>query len=998
MSDKLKQFHAILEDMFQLNQADLDFGIYRIMNQKRQEINRFLNDDLVPQVEAAFAQAGGDKKALLERELEKLVDSLRDAGATPDMITQMPKIKELQERLSATEQGAGALADEVFSHLTNFFRRYYKEGDFISLPRYKDGVYAIPYNGEEIKLHWANADQYYIKTTEYFRDYVFRLENGKAVHFKIVDASTEQDNNKAEKDKERRFILSQEDTVSVENDELVIRFVYQAMKEKQNKLNLTTIKILQKILGEAQLADFSGVWQIVPTEKDPKRTLLEKHLNDYTAKNSFDYFIHKNLGGFLRRELDFYIKNEVMYLDDLDTENEVKAHQYLNKVKVIKSLGNKIIAFLAQLEDFQKKLWLKKKFVVETNYCLTLDRVPEEFYEEIIANKAQLEEWKRLFAIEEVKGYVEPLTVEFLQSNPFLVLDTASFSREFKERLLASMDDIDGKMDGLLIHSENFQALSFLYARYKGKIDCIYADPPYNAKSSEILYKNAYKHSSWISFMHDRIMLSSKFKTKEASLITAIDENEVSNLLQLIHGCLPNWTKSCISIIHNPAGVQGDNFSYSHEYAIFAFENIKNIIGKTDRDKESEEAFRDWGGTSARTLAKNCFYPIYVKDNNIVGFGDVCSDDYHPGDSNIINGAIVEIYPVSEDGVERKWVFARDTVEDILDELSVSERNGILSIRRTKTKTRYKTVWQDTKYYANIYGSKLLNNIMGNKVFDFPKSLYTVQDCLWAVNSVRNKDATVLDYFAGSGTTAHAVINLNRKDKGSRKYILVEMGEYFDSVTKPRVQKVIYSKDWKDGKPVSREGSSHMFKYMRLESFEDTLNNLELRRTDAQQIQLELHDKVREEYLLSYMLELESQDSPSLLNLDAFRNPFDYTLNITRRNESRPVVVDLPETFNYLLGLTVRQSEVVRDFKVIRGELPSGERALIIWRNLNEKSNQDLEDFLDRSGYNPRDNEFDRIYVNGDNYIENRRTEGERWKVLLIEEEFKRLMFDLRDL
>ena len=89
---------------------------------------------------------------------------------------------------------------------------------------------------------------------------------------------------------------------------------------------------------------------------------------------------------------------------------------------------------------------------------------------------------------------------------------------------------------------------------------------------------------------------------------------------------------------------------------------------------------------------------------------------------------------------------------------------------------------------------------------------------------------------------------------------------------------------------------------------------------------------------------------------------------------------------------------MVRGFKIIRGELPSGERALIIWRNLNEKSNQDLEEFLDRSGYNPRDNEFDRIYVNGDNHIENRRTEGERWKVLLIEEEFKRLMFDVRDL
>ena len=163
-------------------------------------------------------------------------------------------------------------------------------------------------------------------------------------------------------------------------------------------------------------------------------------------------------------------------------------------------------------------------------------------------------------------------------------------------------------------------------------------------------------------------------------------------------------------------------------------------------------------------------------------------------------------------------------------------------------------------------------------------------------------------------------------------------------------------------------------------------------------MQLDLHDQAREEYLLSYMLDLESQGSQSLLNLDDFSNPFDYKLNITRRNESRLQVIDLPETFNYLLGLTVRQSEVVRGFKVIRGELPNGERALIIWRNLNEKSNQDLEEFMDSSAYNPRDNEFDRIYINGDNHIENRRAEGDRWKVLLIEEEFKRLMFDVRDI
>ena len=319
-----------------------------------------------------------------------------------------------------------------------------------------------------------------------------------------------------------------------------------------------------------------------------------------------------------------------------------------------------------------------------------------------------------------------------------------------------------------------------------------------------------------------------------------------------------------------------------------------------------------------------------------------------------------------------------------------------MQIMLPKYTEQFKTMWYSSLYNAGDYGTKILTNMgIDKSLFEYPKSIYTVADCIFAVSDSGDK---ILDYFAGSGTTAHAVINLNREDQGFRKYILVEMGEYFDTVTKPRIQKVIYSEDWKDGKPLSRKGSSHMFKYIRLESYEDTLNNLELRRSEAQQMQLDLHDQAREEYLLSYMLDLESQGSPSLLNLDDFSNPFDYKLNITRRNESHPLVIDLPETFNYLLGLTVRQSEVVRGFKVIRGELPNGERALIIWRNLNKKSNQDLEEFMDSSAYNPRDNEFDRIYINGDNHIENRRAEGDRWKVLLIEEEFKRLMFDVRDI
>ncbi|MDD7722763.1 MAG: site-specific DNA-methyltransferase, partial [bacterium] len=383
-----------LQEIFMMDHAELDFGIYRIMNQKRSEIEHFLRFELLPQVKTVLADA-----------------------------------KDTSE-------------SEVFSHLVTFFGRYYDNGDFISKRRYKDNTYAIPYNGEEVKLHWANADQYYIKSSEYFRDYTFVLPTSRRkVHFVLKDVSTEQNNNKAANNMERRFALYRPETAGepfyeVKEEELSIFFTYELMPKgtKQNDLMAEAFSQIKDIVPET-FAELLTVKS--PTEKNLTRTLLEKHLTDYTAKNSFDYFIHKDLGGFLRRELDFYIKNEVMLLDDLDVQH---IESQLNIIKAIKQVGEKIIRMLAQLEDFQKKLWLKKKFVVQSDYCITLDRVPRKLYPEILANDHQREEWVRLFAIDEIKGdlvsvgYSVPLTLEFLDQNPFLVLDTAFFSKQFKHK------------------------------------------------------------------------------------------------------------------------------------------------------------------------------------------------------------------------------------------------------------------------------------------------------------------------------------------------------------------------------------------------------------------------------------------------------------------------------------------------------------------------------------------------------------------------------------
>ncbi|MDP9353024.1 MAG: site-specific DNA-methyltransferase, partial [Chloroflexota bacterium] len=252
----------------------------------------------------------------MQAELEERQRTARTLGMDEAAINDLPPIRELRAKLAETAD-ATSVEGEIYSDLYTFFSRYYKDGDFVSLRRYKPGVYAIPYEGEEVKLHWANADQYYVKSSEAFQDYRFRLPDGRYVHFKLAAAVTERDNNKAADGQERRFVLRAEDPVEEVGGELHVYFEYRPGGEKQVELNRRAVARLME-LPDAE-AWKEGLSAPAPTQSAPGRTCLEKHLADYTARNSFDYFIHKDLGGFLRRELDFFLKNEVLHVDDLDT-------------------------------------------------------------------------------------------------------------------------------------------------------------------------------------------------------------------------------------------------------------------------------------------------------------------------------------------------------------------------------------------------------------------------------------------------------------------------------------------------------------------------------------------------------------------------------------------------------------------------------------------------------------------------------------------------------
>ncbi|MBC8277305.1 MAG: hypothetical protein H8E46_03680 [FCB group bacterium] len=561
-----------LKELFQLDQPDLDFGFYRIMHAKAGQVTEFLENDLLKHIEDAFGQVDDADKDTKRRAYDAAIKQAEEFGAPEPL--KAPAVFEAKAELEAIADRT-ANEGEIYDHLYRFFERYYDNGDFMSRRYFtretenRASSYAIPYDGEEVKLVWANMDQYYIKTAEYFNNYSFDLCKGikiqrelnakkkfkgtdelglddevipttpLLVHFKIVDATEGEHGNIKEDDKTQRyFIIHRDNPVELNDDgELIINFEYRPDPEKtgqegpwKERRRTEAVEVILKTLETIPEASEYKSWlkYSAPTEKNKARTILDKYILQYTAKNSMDYFIHKDLGTFLKRELDFYIKNEIMRLDDIENADAPAAESYLLKLRVLRKIARKIVDFLAQLEDFQKKLWLKKKFVTETNYCLTLDRVPEALYPQIIANQAQIEEWKTLYHIQEITGdlatvaYSEPLTVEFLRENPYLMIDTCHFDDKFREALLTSIDNLDETTDGLMIHSENFQALNLLQERYKEQVKCIYIDPPYNTDALPILYKNNYKHSSWGTLFSNRLINGKKLLKSNGIQCTTI--------------------------------------------------------------------------------------------------------------------------------------------------------------------------------------------------------------------------------------------------------------------------------------------------------------------------------------------------------------------------------------------------------------------------------------------------------------------------------------------
>ncbi len=922
--DKFKNF---LKEIFRINLQDLDFGIYKIMKMKQDIILKFIDDDLVHIVDLVISGFPNKEQ---------------------NMMT------------------------DVFNLSYEFLSRYYSDGDFIPKIRYGGrDKYMIPYKGQEVELYWATRNSYFVKTTEYFTNYSFIVSNPLIpdtrykVNFKIKDA----DLNKNFVASENKYFFIAEDPIIVHGDEVDIFFNYRPIRDDGNEVflgNEKTVRDTIKQKAEESVLNnapkhLREILSGKTKENETERSIIRRHIDIYFRKNESDYFIVKNLKAFLNSELDNFVKNEILILDAEFKVPEKKALL----AKTVSSLCKQIIEQISQIEDFERRLWVKKKFVYNVNYVITLDKIAHtvngiDTIRKLLNHKGmgnQIEEWANLGIIGSdfnTKRLLENgLDGQILNEEyKFLTIDTKHF-KDIENNIISSFEYLDNNLDGWLIHSENYQALNTILPKFKDQVQTIYIDPPYNTGEDEFIYKDRFQNASWLTMLENRLTISTKLMSDEGTSFISIgdtikstarihSESRLGVLCDEIFG-ENNFVANFVRKSGTAPRQDIKHIANYHDYILCYAKNIDKAkinrkIADISRLRQEDEYLGERGkfdlnqlDRGSKQYSKSLDYSVKIPKETpiIVLEGKSFNKIQAPED--------IEIWPKG-DPEDRRWIFtwSKEKVEwGIQNDFIVFRKiNGKWKIYYKEyelvdnsNKPRERTNPYDTLIldYQNELGTSEIVNLFGKRLFDYPKPSELIK---YLLKIGSDKNSLVFDFFSGSGTTAHAVMKLNKEYGSKRKFILAEIGDYFNTIIIPRLKKIAYSFNWKNGKPQDSNGLGIFFKYYDLEQYEDSLNNIKIKEQQN-------YDKLKP-YLIEYILKYGTSDSDVFINKGMLSDPFNIKMKIVQGGIEQETTIDLIETFNLWYGLNTEKNisiyNVDRRYVFVNGKKDK-QGVIIIWRN-----------------------------------------------------------------
>ena len=1005
-----------LYELFRIEDFELDFGIFKILQFKRKQIEKFINS-----------------------EIENILDS------------------------SWTQQ----TADTLYEHIYNFFSRYYDNGDFIIKRRHsKTGKYMFLYNGEDVNIHWNTMDQYYIKSSDYFPAFSWKL-NDITIMFQTSKENIQLEKANAKEQANKYFFIKKIE--NKKNNKIEFTFSYKELEVHEIKKIYEMIQ--SKSLTQTEINKYNSKIILESLHPDIKSLLEKKHkkingeeseyselewkLQRFTGKNTIDFFIHKDLKKFLQQELEYYLKSEMIDIQSILTivnsvnslktykelkkegeeqegekqegekqeeeeqegeeqegeeqeEKEQMRHKHNNNIKnqvnsqhkiatieiipVFINICSKIIDFLSQIEEFQKILWEKPKFIINTDYLITLDMISEEYYAEILQNSSQIEEWKNLNLIssnedrprkdKKLESYTDKenqceinIDIEYLKTHPTLMIDTKFFDQKFKLKILQPIENLEEKITGILIHSDNFHALRLLQQKYKNKIKCCYIDPPYNIAGDEFIYKDNFRDSSWLTMVANRLELCKTLLSTDGMFFSSIDDTMLAPYSMLINSIFPERLKNIVWHKKTQPSFLSNELIPVTEYILVAknsTEKIEMVGGFGNPDKPAE-LLNISNKKDKRIIPKNA---VIIQN----GWSGILQERFYGKDElqiELLNAPIHVVNGIPEKDLELlgrfKW-----TQDRILQEI---QKGGTLFIKSIESlRPTMKRIFEapivkapisllskklDENIPTNTDGNNELKDLFKVCPFNYPKPSGLIKYLIRTI-TYQNKSGWVLDFFAGSGTTGDAAIQLIKEEDYDLKFILIEMGEYFNSILKPRIIKKIYSQNWKDGKPEDSDGlPKRIIKYHSLEQYEDSILNIEFQPQNNKIEQIQ-------DYFITYMLNFESKSNNVFLSIDSLKNPFSYSINFITESGMQSITIDIVETLNYLIGIQTNKitwkENPIANYLLIEGKINT-KNALIIWRETKKefdpiKEKEILEYWI------PNKEKFDEIYLPGDSLID----------------------------
>ena len=732
----------------------------------------------------------------------------------------------LQSRIKALIGDSTIESNDIYNKLYTFFDSYLNETGtpfFTDTPIYKN-IYAKIYsNSKDTSLFYKTQNLYYVKSDTLYQSFILQDNESRfSIFFDASEYKQNADNNKnkvifkfgcitphSARDGEQEDNLTiPQIAIKVTNQKDLFPDSFNVFKSNSNEFNDDFIKALSE----------NDLLPKKPT--DSHIDSLKKLFSSYKKQNEIDFFIHKNAKEFLQEQFDLWMFS-YLYKDSAFQQWEEVS---IKRLQNVKNLAYEIIDFIAAFEEELKAIWLKPKFAKNVQYVFSIDTILSNATNAnaLLANifsdshfESQVKEWKELnlvnedFALSTLQGG-ESLKNENIK---FLPIDTKHLSKECRFALLSAFADLESLLNGELIKSDNFQALNSIMPKYQGKIDLIYIDPPYNTSNDDFIYADKFNHASWLSMINNRFELGKNILNNKGSIFVSIDDNEQANLKILMDNVWgeENFVACIIWQKKKGGGQDSQDFAKEHEYILCYSKNEWKINDKQERLNENDftkiingkkatiSKLEKWGIGALREDAPSLYYPI--KDPNGKDF-----------------------YPIAPNGAQGRW---RKKPENLDNKHIYWQKNSkgkltpyeVIYFDEVKEKSKIiKTRTIFTEYGTTTDATKEILNLFNNqKIFDTPKP----EKLLKRIVEIASKEnSTILDFFAGSGTTCAVALKLGRK------FVGVEMGEHFYKVIIPRLKKVIAGFQSGISKEAEYKGGG-AFRYYELESYEEALANCE---------------------------------------------------------------------------------------------------------------------------------------------------------------------------